>query len=91
MSAISITRKHEKTIKQAREAVDRIAGAIASKFSVGHQWEDDVLHFSRSGVDGKIALSKGLVKIDVKLGFMLMAIRGSVEQEILRVLEKEFG
>ncbi len=91
MSSISITRKHDKSPKEARASVNKLTASIARKFSVVHEWEDDVLHFSRSGVDGHIELGKGVVKINVKLGFLLMAIRGAVENEIQRVLDEEFG
>jgi putative polyhydroxyalkanoate system protein len=91
MSHISITRKHGKSMKDAHTAVDKVAKAIAKKFTVDHQWEGDTLHFTRSGVDGHIALSKGLVQVNVKLGFLLAMLRGPVEAEIGRVLDEEFG
>jgi putative polyhydroxyalkanoate system protein len=91
MSTISISRKHKKTMAQARTAVDRVAERIAEKFGIEHQWEGDTLHFTRSGVDGHIELAKGSVKVQAKLGFLLMALRGSVEEEIERYLDKEFG
>ncbi len=91
MASISISRKHKKTMAEARIAVDRVAQAIAQKFSVTHEWDGDTLHFSRSGVDGRIALGKGTVKVEATLGFLLMVIKSSVEDEIERYLEKEFG
>lgn len=91
MSSISITRKHTKSMKEAHSAVNKVVKAITKKFSVDHRWEDSTLHFTRSGVDGHIALSKGLVKVHVKLGFLLMALRGPIESEIERVLDEEFG
>lgn len=91
MASISISRKHKKTMAEARTAVDRVAQGIAQKFSVTHEWDGDTLHFSRPGVDGHIALGKGTVKVEATLGFLLMVIRSSVEDEIERYLEKEFG
>jgi putative polyhydroxyalkanoate system protein len=91
MATISISRKHKKSLPDARAAVDRVAKGIAKKFSVSHEWEGDTLHFSRMGVDGHIALGKGTVKVEANLGFLLMAIRSSVEDEIERYLDKEFG
>ena len=90
MSHISIIRKHNKTMKQAHAAVNKVAKAITKKFSVEHQWDENVLNFSRSGVDGHIALSKGLVTVNVKLGFLLMLLRAPIEAEIERVLDEEF-
>ena len=91
MSDISITRKHGKSIAQARASVDKVAKAITKKFDVELVWNGDVLSFSRSGVEGSIALAKGLVKVHVKLGFLLGMMRGPIEQEIERVLDQEFG
>lgn len=91
MSDISISRKHSKSIKDARSAVNKVAAAIAKRFSVHHEWDADVLNFSRSGVDGHIALTKGLVQVNVKLGFLLGMLRKPIEQEIERVLDEEFG
>ena len=91
MSSISITRKHTRTLKDARTAVDKVAAAITRKFSVEHAWDDNVLNFSRSGVEGHIALTKGQVQVNVKLGFLLMALRAPIEREIERVLDEEFS
>ncbi|MDZ4812462.1 MAG: polyhydroxyalkanoic acid system family protein [Pseudomonadota bacterium] len=91
MSHISISRKHDKTMKQAHAAVNKVAKAITRKFSVDHQWQGDVLNFSRSGVDGHIELTKGMVKVNVKLGFLLMMLRAPIESEIERVLDEEFA
>ncbi len=91
MSQISITRKHDKSIKDAKTAVNKVARAIARKFSVEHQWEEHTLHFTRSGVDGHIALSKGQVKVHVQLGFLLVLLKQPIADEIARVLDEEFG
>ena len=64
---------------------------FADKREVELVWNGDVLSFSRSGVEGSIALAKGLVKVHVKLGFLLGMMRGPIEQEIERVLDQEFG
>jgi putative polyhydroxyalkanoate system protein len=91
MSSISISRRHKKSPKEARASVSKIAKAIAKRFDIEHEWEDDTLHFQRSGVDGAIELGKGTVKITARLGFLLMALRGPIESEIRRVLDEEFG
>ncbi|MBP7622560.1 MAG: polyhydroxyalkanoic acid system family protein [Xanthomonadales bacterium] len=91
MATISISRKHKKSMSEARASIDRVAKGIARKFQVNHEWEGDTLHFSRPGVDGHIALGKGSVKVEATLGFLLMVIRSSVEDEIQRYLDDEFG
>jgi putative polyhydroxyalkanoate system protein len=91
MAHISIQRKHKKTIAQAREVVEHIAKGMARKFSIEYEWDSNTLHFSRSGVDGHIALSRGLVSIEARLGFLLMALKGPIESEIERYLDKELS
>jgi len=90
MSTIRITRRHKKPMAEARKAVERVAKSIGKKFDVSYAWEGDTLHFERSGVNGHIALAKGTVTVTVVLGFLLFAIRGPIESEIGRKLDKEF-
>ena len=68
MATISISRKHKKSMTDARASIDRVAKGIAKKFQVSHEWDGDTLHFSRPGVDGRIALAKGSVKVEATLG-----------------------
>lgn len=91
MSDIDIRHSHSLPPSQARAAVDDIAGKLARKFDVRCAWNGDVLNFQRSGVDGAIALAADEVRVTAKLGFLLSAMRGSIEAEIRRVLEQEFG
>ena len=91
MPSIEIRREHSKTIKDARAAVERVAGKISDRFEVDYRWEGDTLHFQRSGVDGHIALAKGEVRVVVNLSFFLIALRGPVESEIHKQIDKEFA
>jgi putative polyhydroxyalkanoate system protein len=91
MASIDIKRKHDKPLKDAKKSVERVAKQIADKFDVEYDWSGNTLNFSRSGVDGKIAVSAKEVHVLANLGFLLMAIKGPVEREILRYLEEEFS
>jgi putative polyhydroxyalkanoate system protein len=91
MPSIEIRREHDRSIGEARAAVERVAARIAERFDVDYGWEANTLFFRRSGVDGHIALSPGLVHVTVNLGFLLMALRGPVETEIHRQIDKEFA
>jgi putative polyhydroxyalkanoate system protein len=53
--------------------------------------EGDTLHFTRSGVDGHIALQPDSLHVTAQLGFLLSAMKGSIEQEIRRVLDEKFA
>lgn len=91
MADIEIRRKHSRPLKDARAAIERVAVHLADRFDVEYGWEGDTLSFSRSGVDGHIAVTGRDIHVRATLGFLLMAIRGSIEREIHRYLDEEFG
>jgi len=91
MAAIDIRRKHGRTIKDAKAAVERVAKAIAKEYGIGHEWDGNVLSFGRSGVTGTISVAKHDVHIHAELGFLLGALRGVIEREIVNQLDAEFG
>jgi putative polyhydroxyalkanoate system protein len=54
-------------------------------------WNKNVLDFSRPGVDGHIEVSAEEVTVTARLSFLLLPIKGAIEQEISKYLEQEFG
>jgi putative polyhydroxyalkanoate system protein len=91
MPSIDITRNHTLPLAEARKKVQRVADHIASKFDVACQWDGNTLQFRRSGVDGQIRVTGKQVHVTAELGFLLSALRGSVEREVNRYLDEEFG
>ena len=91
MSEIDIRHPHSMPAKQARKAVEQVAGKLAERFGMDYNWEGDTLHFCRSGVDGHIAMEPDQLHVRAKLGFLLAAMKGPIEQEIRRVLAERFG
>ena len=91
MSKIDIRRKHGQSQKAAKAAVDKTAAAIAKKFGLQSSWDGDTLHFERSGVKGKIAVSKTEVHVTAELGFLVGALKPMIETEIERQLDENFG
>ena len=91
MAAIDIHHAHDRSIKEARAAVERVAQRIAEKFGIQHRWDGNDLDFSGSGVKGRIALGKSDVHLTAKLGFPVSMFRNSIEAEIHKYLEREFG
>jgi putative polyhydroxyalkanoate system protein len=91
MPDIDIFHPHTKTPAQAREAVEDVARKLAERFDFKYRWDGDALNFSRSGVDGSIALLPSQLHVNAKLGFMLSMLQGPIEAEIRRVLAEKFG
>jgi len=90
MSNIDIRHKHSLAPAQARDAVQDVADKLAERFGVECDWSGDTLNFSRSGVDGHIALEPDQLHVTAKLGFLLGAMKGPIEAEIRRVLDERF-
>ncbi|ALN85520.1 polyhydroxyalkanoic acid system family protein [Lysobacter capsici] len=90
MSSIDIQHPHSLAPAKARKAVEEVAKKLAERFDVEYGWVGDTLNFSRSGVDGKIALQPNQLHVSAQLGFLLGALKGPIESEIRRVLEERF-
>lgn len=91
MPGIDIQHAHSLPMAKARKAVDEVAEKLASRFGVDHGWDGNTLNFTRSGVDGKIALRPKQLHVTVKLGFLLSALKGPIESEIKRILDERFS
>lgn len=91
MSKIDIRRKHGKSHKAARAAVDKTAAAIGKKFAIQSAWDGDTLLFSRGGVNGRIHVGKTELRVHAELGFLLGVMKPAIEAEIHRQLDENFG
>ncbi len=88
MSHIVIHRTHTLTLDQARQAAETLATQLAARYEISYHWQDDALHFARSGVSGCIELEPGAVRISVRLGFLLVWQKVWLEQEINSQLDE---
>jgi len=91
MSTIEIRHAHSLPPAQARKAVEEFAIKLGERFGMDYRWEDDVLHFKRSGVDGQIALQPGQLHVSAKLGLLFAAMKGPIEKEMRRALDERFS
>ena len=88
---IDISHPHSLDADTARNVVQTIAQKLAERFDVSHHWDSDALVFARSGVEGRINLLPGQVRVTAQLGFPYSMMQSMVEQEIQRVLAERLG
>jgi putative polyhydroxyalkanoate system protein len=88
MASIDIRREHGKTHAEARAIVEKTADSMNKKFGVASEWDGDTLHFRRSGVNGRIQVTKTEVIVHAELGLLLGAMRPVIEREIQSQLDK---
>lgn len=88
MSQISISRTHALSLDQARTTAEALAGELAARYALNHYWQENSLHFQRTGVTGQIDLEPGIIHINVRLGLLMAALKSYLEPEIDRKLNE---
>ena len=91
MSNIDIHAHHTLSHEDAQQAADELAGDLSEKFGIDYGWDGDIIHFERPGVHGQIMVFDDEIRIQAYLGFLLVMLKGPIEQEIVRYLEQHFG
>jgi putative polyhydroxyalkanoate system protein len=91
MADIDIRRAHNLGHAAARAAADRMAERLGRKFDLKGAWDGDVLRFERPGVTGSLTLGPKDLHLSVALGFLLRAMKGSIEQAIQHELDALFA
>jgi len=91
MASINISYPHQRTLQEAREAAQTFAGKLQAKLGVESRWQDNTLLLERTGVNGSMNLSDGLVEVDLTLGMMLTPMKGQIEAEINKQLARYLG
>ncbi|HAS82668.1 MAG TPA: poly(3-hydroxybutyrate) depolymerase [Verrucomicrobia bacterium] len=91
MAHIVIHREHTLTLDQAREMAETLVGELAERYEISHHWQEHSLCFERSGISGQIDLEPGLIRISLRLGFLLVTLKSRLEQEIHRQLDERLG
>lgn len=91
MADIDLRRVHNLGIKSARVAADRMAEDLGKKFGLKGSWSGNTLNFERPGVSGVLAITDKDLHLTVSLGFLLKAMKGSLEGAVTRELDKLFA
>jgi putative polyhydroxyalkanoate system protein len=87
---IDIRRTHQLGLSGAREVAERMAEHLGRKFDLRGAWKENTLEFQRPGVSGFLAVTGEEVHLCVSLGFMLKAMRGSIERAVVDELDQLF-
>jgi putative polyhydroxyalkanoate system protein len=85
---IEITRTHGMGAKAARAAAEKMAEQLGRKFDLKGTWAGNVLRFERPGVSGSLTVGDKDLSLSVALGFLLKAMKGSIETAVRQELDK---
>jgi len=84
---IHFVRKHNLPLADAKKKVQEAADELGQEYDLQSEWDGDTLLFSRSGVQGAMAVTPNDVTLEVKLGFLLRPFKAKFEHHIERNLE----
>ena len=91
MADIDLKRIHNLGMKAARVAADKMAEDLGKKFGLKGAWSGNTLNFERPGVSGMLAITDKDLHLTVSLGFLLKAMKGSLEGAVVRELDSLFA
>lgn len=90
MANIHIQHAHKLGLKKARKIALDWAESAEAKLSMECTYEEgdtyDCVHFKRQGVTGTMYVRADEFEMDVKLGMLLSAFKGRIEDEINQTL-----
>ena len=87
MAEISIKRAHHSTLADAKKMAEKIAAKLEKDYQLKSSWAGDVLNFTRSGVNGTLAVTAVELTIQVKLGFLMTAFKGPIHAAVEKNLD----
>ena len=88
MADIDVKRAHALGLEGARAAAERMSDALSRKFDLRGKWIGNTLTFERSGVAGTLDVTAKDLHLAVTLGFLLKAMKGSIERAVNEELDK---
>jgi putative polyhydroxyalkanoate system protein len=91
MADIQIQREHTLGLAEARKVAFKWAEQAEEKFDMECTYQEgkteDLVSFTRSGVNGTLAVTKDSFELNAKLGFLLGAFKDTIESEIVKNLD----
>jgi putative polyhydroxyalkanoate system protein len=90
VSRIHLRREHDLTREAVRAKVERLAAALAERFDAECKWDGDVLSVNHSSVNGKVTVGRNDVVVEARLGFLVGMFRDRIDEELVRILDREF-
>jgi putative polyhydroxyalkanoate system protein len=91
MADIHIVRPHSFPPKEARAKAEEMADHLGQKFGLKGDWKGNELAFTGPGVNGLLKLKADSLELEVSLGFLLKAMKGSLEKAVNGELDKLFA
>ncbi|HEX8009710.1 MAG TPA: polyhydroxyalkanoic acid system family protein [Casimicrobiaceae bacterium] len=90
MPSITVKRRHSLDHKRAKAAAEKIARDLNQRFDLQYAWQGDHIAFKRPGLSGSLHVGETDVHLEIELSFLLVPLKGPIEQAIDMELDKLF-
>jgi len=91
MSTIHIERSHQLDIDSARAQLVEIEPMLRERYGIALDWSGADATIRGSGVSGSVHLGADVVRLDLKLGFVLRPLAGKIRSAVEAELDKALG
>ena len=91
MADINIVQAHSLSPEKAREAAQQVADKMARDYQLDCRWDDNVLTFSRSGVQGALTLGAQRADMAIRLGTLMSAFSTTIEAKVAANMRQVFA
>ncbi|MBW2276273.1 MAG: polyhydroxyalkanoic acid system family protein [Deltaproteobacteria bacterium] len=89
MADITMVKHHDLEIEVVRERLQELADWLKQKYGIRARWQGDSCLLEGSGLKkGVVAISGSEVKVEVTLAMMAKFLKGQVEKEIGKKIDK---
>jgi putative polyhydroxyalkanoate system protein len=90
VSTISVTRNHDLSHTDAKRVANAVAAQFKKKYGVHSRWQNkDTLDMERAGTRGKVQIGLGVIRLELRLGLMLVAFGDPIRRDMERVLDDQ--
>ena len=62
--------------------MEDIAKGLKKKYKIDYAWKGDRMQFRRTGAAGYLDLGDGFIELNIKLGMVLVPLKGKIEKTI---------
>lgn len=92
MSNISLRQAHNKSPEELRDLIGQMTLKLEERYQLSSRWlSKNEVEVARSGINGRITLGNGEVKVDIRLGLMMGAFKSIIQREISRSMAEKLA
>jgi len=92
MADIALERKHRLGLARAREIAwqwaEQVEQAYGMECTVEEGDDEDLVHFTRSGVNGQLRVTGAAFELHARLGLLVGAFKGQIQAEVEKKLDE---